>query len=365
MSQLKHVEDTELCFEFEVASDGALTPTFMSHAFLQLHGYAMEELAGEKWKLLTPPGFAPKGEGIVEELRSGRGWDGRFPIRSKDGRIHVLEFSHDIERFKDGHLRVTGIAVDITDRISLEGALDEREERLKLLNKAANIIQWTIDTDLRLTWSWGSGLTALGIGENELVGTTLYEVFETEDPSHPPIAAALRALRGESVSYEWMWRERIYKVIMEPKRDDWGEIVGAVGVSLDLTELMGMQEETTALVQALATERDTAEAAWHMDGSIVVGDLEIDPGGHVVKLSGREIQLTPTEFKLLVELARRPGRVLSREVLLSRVWGYDFLGGGSLITMAIKRLRGKVETDPSNPKLIETVRGLGYRLVAP
>jgi two-component system response regulator MtrA len=80
-----------------------------------------------------------------------------------------------------------------------------------------------------------------------------------------------------------------------------------------------------------------------------------------VASDGREIPLTRTEFDLLVELAHRPGQVFSREVLLDRVWGYDYLGDSRLVDVAIGRLRAKVEANPAAPELILTVRGAGYK----
>jgi two-component system response regulator MtrA len=73
--------------------------------------------------------------------------------------------------------------------------------------------------------------------------------------------------------------------------------------------------------------------------------------------------LTRTEFDLLIELVRHAGQVLSRDVLLDRVWGYDYLGDSRLVDVAIQRLRSKVETDPAVPELIQTVRGAGYKAV--
>jgi two-component system, OmpR family, response regulator MtrA len=95
--------------------------------------------------------------------------------------------------------------------------------------------------------------------------------------------------------------------------------------------------------------------------SLTVGPLHIDVLGHRVTRAGEEISLTPTEFRLLVELARRPGQVFTREVLLDRVWGYSYLGDSRLVDVAVQRLRAKVEPDPDEPRLIETVRGVGYR----
>ncbi len=95
---------------------------------------------------------------------------------------------------------------------------------------------------------------------------------------------------------------------------------------------------------------------------IEVGGLEIDPGGFVVRRNGQEVALTATEFRLLLELARRPGQVFTRDLLLDLVWNHDFLGDSRLVDVAVQRLRAKVEDDPAQPRLIRTVRGAGYKL---
>ena len=78
---------------------------------------------------------------------------------------------------------------------------------------------------------------------------------------------------------------------------------------------------------------------------------------------GTVIALTRTEFDLLTELVRHAGQVLSRDVLLDRIWGYDYLGDSRLVDVAIQRLRAKIEADPAAPQLIQTVRGAGYKAV--
>jgi two-component system response regulator MtrA len=94
-----------------------------------------------------------------------------------------------------------------------------------------------------------------------------------------------------------------------------------------------------------------------------LGPLTIDIGGRSVARDGGEIPLTRTEFDLLLELARHAGQVLARDVLLDRIWGYDYLGDSRLVDVAIQRLRAKVERDPAAPELIHTVRGAGYKAV--
>jgi two-component system response regulator MtrA len=92
-----------------------------------------------------------------------------------------------------------------------------------------------------------------------------------------------------------------------------------------------------------------------------LGPLAIDLAGRTVTRDDRPIALTRTEFDLLTELARHPGQVLTRDVLLDRVWGYDYLGDSRLVDVAIQRLRAKVELDPADPQLVMTVRGAGYK----
>jgi two-component system response regulator MtrA len=104
--------------------------------------------------------------------------------------------------------------------------------------------------------------------------------------------------------------------------------------------------------------RDDDESA-----SLRLGPLVIDLAGRSVRRDGsdEEIPLTRTEFDLLVDLARHPGQVLARDTLLDRIWGYDYLGDSRLVDVAVGRLRAKIETDPTAPELILTVRGAGYK----
>jgi two-component system response regulator MtrA len=92
-----------------------------------------------------------------------------------------------------------------------------------------------------------------------------------------------------------------------------------------------------------------------------VGDLTIDIAGHQVTRDGVPIGLTPLEFDLLVCLARRPRQVFSREVLLEQVWGYRHAADTRLVNVHVQRLRAKVEHDPENPRVVLTVRGVGYK----
>ncbi len=92
-----------------------------------------------------------------------------------------------------------------------------------------------------------------------------------------------------------------------------------------------------------------------------VADLEIDMGTRRVTRAGTDVPLTAREFDLLAHMAAHPGRVYSRDHLLQDVWGYDFFGDGSTITVHVRRLREKLECDPTKPRYITTVWGVGYR----
>jgi two-component system response regulator MtrA len=94
-----------------------------------------------------------------------------------------------------------------------------------------------------------------------------------------------------------------------------------------------------------------------------IGPVVIDLAGRTVTRGEEAIALTRTEFDLLTELVRHAGQVLSRDILLDRIWGYDYLGDSRLVDVAIQRLRAKIEVDPATPQLIQTVRGAGYKAV--
>jgi DNA-binding response OmpR family regulator len=118
-------------------------------------------------------------------------------------------------------------------------------------------------------------------------------------------------------------------------------------------------KELAARMRALLRRLSPGDAR----GAILrFGDVELAPDAGTVARGGEEVPLTKTEFHLLCELARNAGIVLSREQLLDRVWGYDYLGDGRLVDAHVRRLRTKIEADPSDPKLVVTVRGLGYRM---
>jgi len=150
-------------------------------------------------------------------------------------------------------------------------------------------------------------------------------------------------------------------IIMVTARADTHDVVAGLEAGADdyLTKPFA-PKELSARIRAMLRRVRSSDPG-NME-RITVGELEVSPDEGLVLKSGQELNLTKTEFKLLVELATQPGKVFSREVLLERVWGYDYFGDGRLVDVHVRRLRTKVESDPANPRHVVTSRGLGYKL---
>jgi DNA-binding response OmpR family regulator len=149
-------------------------------------------------------------------------------------------------------------------------------------------------------------------------------------------------------------------IVMVTARADTHDVVAGLEAGADdyLTKPFA-PKELSARIRALLRRARTSEVS---SPHLRFGDLEIVPDEGVVRRNGRDVHLTKTEFRVLVELAQSPGRVFSREVLLERIWGYGYFGDGRLVDVHVRRLRTKVESDPANPRHVVTVRGLGYKL---
>ncbi len=159
----------------------------------------------------------------------------------------------------------------------------------------------------------------------------------------------LRQLRRES---------DVYVLLLTAKADEVDKVIGLTMGADDYLTKPFSPRELVARVQAILRR---GRAADDHEPTLQFAQLSIDPVARQVKMQNQLLDLTPTEYELLLVLARHKGRVLSREQLIESIWGYDYFGDARVIDTHIRRLRRKIGEDPSDPQYIATVRGAGYR----
>jgi len=162
-----------------------------------------------------------------------------------------------------------------------------------------------------------------------------------------------RALRAESI---------VPIIIITAQTDTHDMVAGLEAGADDYVTKPVVPKELAARIRALLRRYHLIEAT-SSSRPARFGDVELRREQGIVLKGGEELNLTKTEFRLLCEFADHAGAVLSRDQLLERVWGYEYLGDSRLVDAHVRRLRLKVEDVPDDPKLIVTVRGIGYRLI--
>lgn len=162
-----------------------------------------------------------------------------------------------------------------------------------------------------------------------------------------------RALRARSI---------VPIIIITAQTDTYDLVAGLEAGADDYITKPVVPKELAARIRALLRRVQLQETS-AAPRPARFGDIELRREQGIVLKNGRELSLTKTEFRLLCEFADHVGSVLSRDQLLERVWGYEYLGDSRLVDAHVRRLRVKIEAHPDDPRLIVTVRGLGYRLL--
>jgi DNA-binding response OmpR family regulator len=153
-------------------------------------------------------------------------------------------------------------------------------------------------------------------------------------------------------------RDRVAVILLTAKSEESDRVIGLRLGADDYVVKPFSPAELVARVDAVLRRFDTTR---EQEAPIELSDMTIDPGARQVRVRGEEVQLTHREFDVLLFLARHPGQAFSRNQLMDAVWQYSFYSDTSTVTVHVRRLRSKIESDPARPRHIQTVWGVGYR----
>jgi two-component system response regulator MtrA len=188
-------------------------------------------------------------------------------------------------------------------------------------------------------------------------GDEALEVFRSQNPDLILMDVMLPGVDGVELVRQ-IRQESMVPIIMTTARGETADKLAGLEAGADdyLVKSQYQEPELLARIKVQLRRRPAPSAE-----PLKIGSILIDQVAHTINRDGKVIPLTRLEFDLLVALAKDPGRVFTREALLSEVWGYQHAADTRLVNVHIQRLRAKIEYDPENPDLIVTVRGIGYK----
>lgn len=212
-----------------------------------------------------------------------------------------------------------------------------------------------VDDDQDLAEMLSIVLTGAGM-EVDLVnrGDQVMDLFNSHTPDLVLLDVMLPGIDGIEVC-KIIRENSMVPIVMLTAKGDTQDVV--LGLEAGADDYMVKPFKPQELVARINTRLRRSTKV----GSFLIFDLVIDQLEHKVLKDGKEIALTRLEFELLVTLAKEPGRVFTREALLSEVWGYQHAADTRLVNVHVQRLRSKIESDADNPEYVLTVRGVGYK----
>ncbi|MFP5317423.1 MAG: response regulator [Acidimicrobiia bacterium] len=197
-------------------------------------------------------------------------------------------------------------------------------------------------------------------------GSEALEVFDSVRPDLVLLDVMLPRVSGLDVCREIRSRSKVPIIMVSAKTSEIDTVVGLEMGADDYVPKPYRLRELVARIRATLRRVPREEDPRPADPSVLeVGDVRLDPERHEVFVQGRAVALPLKEFELLELLLANAGRVLTRETLIDRIWGHDYVGDTKTLDVHVKRLRAKVEPDPSAPTRIVTIRGLGYKFESP
>jgi two-component system response regulator MtrA len=215
-----------------------------------------------------------------------------------------------------------------------------------------------VDDDQDLAEMLGIVLTGAGI-DVDLVsrGDEVLDVFRNNPPDLVLLDVMLPGLDGVEVC-KLIRAESMVPIIMLTAKGDTHDVVRGLEAGADDYMVKPFRHPSELIARIRTRLRRTNS---DISGLLTIGDLAINVQAHQVLRGTKQIQLTRLEFDLLVALAREPGRVFSRDALLSEVWGYRHSTDTRLVNVHVQRLRSKIEHDAEHPEIVITIRGVGYK----
>ena len=215
-----------------------------------------------------------------------------------------------------------------------------------------------VDDDQDLAEMLGIVLTGAGI-DVDLVsrGDEVMDVFRNNPPDLVLLDVMLPGLDGIEVC-KLIRAESMVPIVMLSAKGDTQDVVKGLEAGAD-DYMVKPFRHPSELIARIRTRLRRTNA--DVSGLLTIGDLAIDVQAHQVTRGGKQIALTRLEFDLLVALAKEPGRVFTRDALLSEVWGYRHSTDTRLVNVRVQRLRSKIEHDAEHPEIVVTVRGVGYK----
>ena len=215
-----------------------------------------------------------------------------------------------------------------------------------------------VDDDQDLAEMLGIVLTGAGI-DVDLVsrGDEVMDVFRNNPPDLVLLDVMLPGLDGIEVC-RLIRAESMVPIVMLSAKGDTQDVVKGLEAGADDYMVKPFRHPSELIARIRTRLRRTNV---DVSGLLTIGDLAIDVQAHQVTRGGKQIALTRLEFDLLVALAKEPGRVFTRDALLSEVWGYRHSTDTRLVNVHVQRLRSKIEHDAEHPEIVVTIRGVGYK----